>query len=502
MSFAKSQYDVVLVNPPARVVRERWDIPPFPHIGLAYVGGYLESKGGLTPAIVDGKLGRMTTDEAVEDVVRLRPKIVGITAMTPNIVDASEFCKSLKTRLPGVKIVAGGIHPSFLPKLTLEEFPVFDYVVVGEGEISFLELVKALLDGREKIDAPGVFGREADGRVWGAGRSPVGTTLDEFGEPGWHLFDPAVMKEHCVSLGVMSLRGCPFSCNFCSRPYGQAVRRRTPKLVVDEIERAVDRYGVPHVYFHDETFTVNREHAKEVAREMIARGLPSRVKWAATMHANTADLETLKLLKEAGCMWVQMGVESGNDQIMASMKKGVTRERVLRAAALCKEAGLPYQANFIIGHPHETFWTALQTIRLAVKLNAVESPISVMIPYPGTEIWDMAINDRGGYKNFSYEWDNFGKQCGRAVELEGMPNWLLHTMALGGYVALYVFNFRFRELFKIAWSERRLVVAIFGRIFHDLVTKPRALSSDRVNRIRETKIVSTSRSTAGVRAAP
>jgi hypothetical protein len=166
-------------------------------------------------------------------------------------------------------------------------------------------------------------------------------TLDEFGEPGWNLFDPEVMRKHCTSLGMMTMRGCPFSCNFCSRPYGQKVRRRTPKLVVDELQRAVEQFGVTDFYFHDETFTVNKEHTTDICREIIARGLHSKITWNATMHANTADLETMKLIKRAGCNFLTFGVESGNDKIMAAMKKNITKERVLKAARLPR-AEIPF----------------------------------------------------------------------------------------------------------------------------------------------------------------
>lgn len=464
MSFARDHYDVVLVNPPAEVIRERWDTPPFPHIGLAYVGGYLERENGVTPAIVDGKLGHLTPEETADQVVALRPRLVGLSAMTHMVFDAARLAQRIRNRLPDCKFVLGGFHASFLPERTLTEFPIFDFVIVGEAEMAFRDLAVGVIEGRDVSRIAGLGYRTDAGEPKVNGRALVAPTLDEFGEPGWHLFDPDVMARHCTSLGIMTMRGCPFSCNFCSRPYGQKVRRRTPALVVDEIQRGYEQYGIKHFYFHDETFTVNKPHTIEICRELIARGLHEKVRWNATMHANTADLDMMKLIKAAGCEFLTFGVESGNDQIMAAMKKNVTRERILTAARLCHEVGIKFHANFILGHPNETFWTALDSLRFMVKLNAQESPIGVMVPYPGTEIWDMAVKSEGGYRNFTYDWESFGKQGGKAVELESVPNWLLHTMALGGYIALYLFNFRFRELFGMAWKERRLVYQMLKQI--------------------------------------
>jgi len=468
MAFEKSQYDVVLVNPPAGVVRERWDTPPFPHIGLAYIGNYLARKSGFVPAIVDGKLGRMTPQEVCDEVVRLRPKIVGLTAMTHMMVDAARLAESIRAKLPDCRFVLGGFHASFLPERTLNEFPIFDFLVVGEGEMAFNDLVVALFAGADYSKIPGIAFRKESGAPQVNGRGLVGATLDEFGEPGWHLFDSEVMRRHCTSLGLMTMRGCPFSCNFCSRPYGQKVRRRTPAFVVNEIADGVKNFGVRHFYFHDETFTVNKQHTVDICNGIIARGLDSQISWNATMHANTADLEMMKLIKQAGCEFLTFGVESGNDDIMVAMKKNVTKDRILRAANLCHEVGIKFHANFILGHPNETFWTALDSLKFMVRLNAMESPIGVMVPYPGTEIWDLAVESKGGYKNFSYDWEAFGKQGGKAVELETMPNWLLHAMALGGYISLYLFNFRFRELFGMAWKERRLVYQMVKQIVHGM----------------------------------
>ena len=164
------------------------------------------------------------------------------------------------------------------------------------------------------------------------GRGEIPATLDELGEPGWHLFDQDIINKYCGDIPIIGMRGCPFSCNFCSRPYGQIVRLRSPKLIVDEIEKNQKRYGISYFDFWDETFTVNKPHTQELCREIIKRKL--NIQFFCQTHANTFDLETAKLMKEAGCNHAGLCVESGNDEILIKMKKGAKKENILRARSI------------------------------------------------------------------------------------------------------------------------------------------------------------------------
>lgn len=131
------------------------------------------------------------------------------------------------------------------------------------------------------------------------------------------------MKRYCRRIPIMSQRGCPFACNFCTRPYGRVVRRRSPEIIADEIERSVETLGVTIFQFYDETFTLHRQHVTDICRGIFARGLS--IKWNALVHANTVDRELFDWMKRAGCVEVCMGVETGNDAIMKTMKKRVNK---------------------------------------------------------------------------------------------------------------------------------------------------------------------------------
>ena len=447
MSFDKLQYDVVLVETPTKYVVERYDQPNYPAIGVAYVGNYLEKNVGITPAIIDAKLGRKTIEETIKYVVALKPKIVGLSSMTHNIKVAAYIAFEIKKYLPDTITVMGGFHATFLPEQTLKEFPTFDYVSVGESEVAWLKFVDAILNNNgSPKDIKGMW-YEKNGKITKMGRGEIPETLDELGEPGWHLFDQEIIHKYAGEMPIMAMRGCPFSCNFCSRPYGQLVRLRSSKLIVDEIEKNQKRYNINFFNFWDETFTINKLHTKALCQELIKRKLNIEF-WCQT-HANTFDLETAKLMKEAGCYYAGLGVESGNDEILKKMNKGAKKENILRAREILKEVNIRTCCFLIFGHPFETYKSIIDSIKFASKVNCEETQIGIMVPYPGTEIYDMALKGEGGYVKMSIDWDDYNKQMGNAVELKNISRKKLEMLQLVAYFWLYIVNGRWSDLYKM-----------------------------------------------------
>jgi radical SAM superfamily enzyme YgiQ (UPF0313 family) len=365
--------------------------------------------------------------------------------MTHMIVVTARIAEEIKRVLPGVTVVLGGFHGSFLPERTLREFPVFDYIVVGEGEMAFVELVDGVLNGGEVGAIPGLC-FEKDGETKANGRGAIPETLDELGEPGWHLFDPVAIEEYCTTLPVMSQRGCPFSCNFCSRPYGQLVRQRSPARVVDEMEAGFHRHGVRKFAFYDETFTVVKGHVNGICGGLIERGLNANIEWESMVHANTVNRALIQTMKNAGCSYLGFGVESGHEDIIKAMKKGVTKDRILKASRIFKDVGVRFGAYFILGHPNESHRSLISTIAFAVRLNADITAFGIMVPYPGTEVWELAKRGEGGYQKLSLDWEDYNKQVSSAVELTGISRRKLKIFQLAAYLSVYLFHMRFRDM--------------------------------------------------------
>ncbi|MCK4661057.1 MAG: B12-binding domain-containing radical SAM protein [Phycisphaerae bacterium] len=447
---------VLLVSPPAEVPRECYDTPDYPAIGIGYVAGYLQTHG-IPVRVIDGKLARKSVAGAIDEIVAARPRILGLTAMTHMIVTTHRIASAVKARCPDTTVVLGGFHGSSLPERTLREFPAFDYIVVGEGEIAFLKLVNAVLAGRDPCDILGIASREGE-RVRVNGRGEIPDDLDDLGMPAWELFPPANMYP------IMSQRGCPFGCNFCSRPYGRKLRHRSPPHVLMEIRRNYEQFGCRRMDFYDETFSVRKEYVAGLCDKIVSAGLAGEVRFWAYVHANTIDLPTAKKMKLAGFDEVGMGVESGNAKIMRKMKKGVGVADVLRASGILKQAGMKLGVYFIIGHPYETKRDVKDSIDLAARINPDSVAFGLMTPYPGSEIWELATHGEGGYRMIPSGWEDFNKQIGKALELEHLPRRAMELMQLQAYLTVYLRTFRFREMFQAAWINRKRILFILRKL--------------------------------------
>ncbi len=460
---------ILLVNPPAEVPRECYDTPNYPHIGLGYIAGYLKSHN-QSATIIDSKLARKSVRQTIHEIIEFNPRILGLTAMTHMVATTGKIASAVKAALPDTTIVLGGFHGTFLPDRTLREFPSFDYLIVGEGEIAFLDFVQHILAGKDPAAIQGVASRFKKGdetQIRLNGRGKIPDHLDELGMPAWELFPKAEMYP------IMSQRGCPFGCNFCSRPYGRTLRQRSPEHVVAELTRSVEQFGCSAVDFYDETFTVRKDYVSDVCEHIITAGLHKKLRFWSYVHANTIDLPTAKKMKSAGFAEVGFGVESGNPEIMKRMQKGVTREDVLRAAKVFRDANLKFGAYFIIGHPHENRLTALDSIDLAAKVNPDSVAFGIMTPYPGTQVWEMATRGEAGYKMLTTNWEDFNKQIGSALELENLSRKQMEILQLRGYLTVYLRNFRFREMAEAIWTNKKRIVFILKK----LVTRKSAAAS-------------------------
>lgn len=434
---------VLLVNPPVADIREPHDVPEFPALGLAYIAAVLE-KGGLVPICMDCKYDGYDLDVFASRFAELDDvDVVGITSMTHNIDDAHRVAGVVKRISPKTKVVIGGCHVTAEPEETLRRMANFDAAIVGEGEESFPALLQVWFDGGDASQVQGLALRDGSD-VFLTGKRDGLKNLDAVPYPAWHLYSKPGKK-----LPLLSSRGCPYSCNFCMRVLGKMVRYRSPENVVDEIEHLIDNYGIDYIGFPDETFTLNKKRLHAVMDMIVERGLHKRFTWASQTRVDLVEREMLTAMKRAGCVLVGLGVESGNDGVLARSGKGITKEQARQAVALAKELGLKVNAYFILGHPDETFSNMIETVRFAAELNPHFSAFGIMVPYPGTAIREMALKGEGGYRNVSADWSDYTKSTGHPMELEGVSRRTMVFIQMGGYLYFYLRNLRFVEFFRV-----------------------------------------------------
>ena len=189
----------------------------------------------------------------------------------------------------------------------------------------------------------------------------------------------------------------------------------------------------------------------------IKHNFHKKIKWSALTRANFVTPELIALARKAGCVRLEMGVESGDDQILREIDKSITVEQVKKAVKIIKDAGISLGTYYIFGHPNETITTLRKTAELAVNLNTDSIAVGLMVPYPGTRIWDLALQGKNGYRLLSQDWEEYDKYGGRVLEINGLPYKQLVKWQRRTLLNLYLKNFRFIDFFKFFWKRRRAI---------------------------------------------
>ena len=453
MSGAGRKARVALVNPaPEEIVQGGWYRMPL--LGIGYLAAFLRGRG-FEARIADAKFDRLGLDALLDRIAGFRPDILGVTAMTHEVARAAEIAAAARRRIPALKTVIGGPHATALPVETLREFSAFDFAVFGEGEETLADLCGVIEEGGAGGDIPGLAFRGAGGEARANPARPWMEDIDRLPFPAWDMYGPS--REY----QIFSSRGCPYRCSFCMRVLGDRVRYRSVEGVVREFEWLVRTWRPAEISFSDEVFTLDERRATAVCDLLISKGLHT-TPWFANARVNCRSLPLYRKMREAGCVRVGVGIESGNQGILDRVHKGITKDKAREMIRLAKEAGLRTAAFFIIGHPGETRDTIRQTIAFARELNPTTVAFGVMVPYPGTEIAAMAARGEGGYRLLSRDWSAYDKYFGGALEMADIPRRELDRWQARAYLSFYIRN---RRLFSLArfLSSRRASVAHYLR---------------------------------------
>ena len=436
---------ITLVQPPPRSEFDRhW--ARFPGLGIAYVASSLRA-AGHDIELLDGRLTRLTVDEIVTRVRLGEPDLVGITSMTVEYPRAAEIARRVKQDRADLPIVVGGAHVNAVGAQALEDGEAFDYACVGEGEYVACELASALEHGDDPRAILGLASRRGD-KVVAAVPRPYPADYDALPFPAWDLF--------CAvgTLPLVTHRGCPFRCVFCGHNSGFKPRYRTPANVLDEVEEDLERYRPARIRIEDETFGLHMGRTKAILEGLIARGFSRRVRFSAQTRVDRVDPEFMRLLKAANFETLELGVESGNAEVLERIQKGITLEQVERAVVLAKATGLRVWCKFILGHPDETHETIRDTIDFITKLNPETLSVSIMTPFPGTPIHAMAQRGEGGYRLLSGGWADFDKYSSGVLELDTVSLGQLKRYQIACYLNLYLRNGRLADLVRLMVSHR------------------------------------------------
>ena len=366
-----------------------------PSLGILMLAAVARQEGFDCSVIEASALG-LTEDQLLQRISILRPDVVCISSTTLAISSAGSLAKSVKLMLPETITVIGGPHVTAVPRETLERFPSLDIAVVGEGEQTLAELLAALKNTTGLADVAGLVFRDNDD-LRDTGRRPLISDLDSLPTPAWDLLEdfpqrylPAPNKVRSMpAANLVTSRGCPNSCIFCDRSvFGTSCHGYSAGYIVNQIIELHQRYGIREISFEDDTFITFKKRLTEICNRLIE--LKLGISWTCLGRVNHVTPENLALMRRAGCWQISYGIESGSQQILDTVNKGVTLDQVRRAVRLSREAGIRSKGFFIIGHPGETRETLAMTRDFALELPLDDISISLMTPFPGSEIYERA----------------------------------------------------------------------------------------------------------------
>jgi anaerobic magnesium-protoporphyrin IX monomethyl ester cyclase len=415
------------------------DVRSSPSLGLAYLAAVSEQRGDEV-RVVDMQVENTPLRQVVAEHP---PDVIGITATTIQIESAWRFARELKA-LTSATIVLGGPHATVLSAESVQR-PEVDAVVRGEGERAWLDLCQQL----EKDESlQGVLGVtfEKDGEVVHNPDQPVIDDVDSLPFPAYHLFkmdrysnlQPTLDDVAGPSYPILSSRGCPYRCNYCSQILPRGWRARSPESVLSEWRWLVRDLGAAEIGVLDDSFNIDRQRVLDICDRLIAEGL-NHVPWIMIngIRANLVDEELLGRMREAGCIRAAFGVESGNQRILDTViHKQLTLDQVRAAFRAAKAVGMQTIGFFIIGLPGETEETMEDTIRFACELDPVVANFSMATPFPGTRMYQQVMESG---RLLVHDWHEFAFFENKAqFETDEMPAELVERKWREAYRRFYL----------------------------------------------------------------
>ncbi len=401
---------ILLVNPPYSFWSpEKNYLRPFigtlPSLGLLTLAGVLR-KGGHSVEIVEAASLGLSLSQTVDHVLQERPKYLGLSCTTASVGNAARIARAVKEKNPEILIFVGGPHITALPVETFQRYPEFDFGVLGEGDLALGDLLVAIEGKKDLSRVESAVFRDG-GKVQVNPRRRFIENLDELPFPAFDLLPsfprayrpPFLNYPQGPTASLISSRGCPQTCTFCDRSvFGNRYRYFSEDYLLELISFLGQKYGIRHLIFTDDQFAVSHSRLTRLCEKLAGGNLG--IQWNCDARADSVDPELLHLMKRAGCWMISYGIESGSQEILDQIQKGIKLDRVDQALRWTREAGIRAKGLFMIGYPQETEKTLDQTLSFIRRSPLDEINLSFLTPYPGTELYQQVK----GSPDFVEDW--------------------------------------------------------------------------------------------------
>ena len=403
--------NILLINPPLEFDRSTWvrnvlfynSMP----LGLGYLAAILE-KAGHQVEIIDSPVQKFSIRDCVQKAKDVSAKLIGITSTTVSFASACKTAFALKEALPNAILALGGSHVSADGAKSIQESS-FDIGIIGEGELTFLEIAQKHADGSMLDNIPGTIIRKGNEIVANESR-PFIKDLDAVPFPARHLmpkpteYIPIPNDDIAFpKLSLITSRGCPFSCAFCDHGVFKKIYRETSaEYAVAEFEYLVKQLKARSIAFLDSVFTLHVDRVRAICEGIIRKKI--KIPWSCPIRGDIADHSIFQDLAKAGCWRVRIGIESGNSNILASIGKGETLDQIRSAVTAADKAGLSVKGFFVIGHFKDNEKSIRDSIDFACSLPLDDITAQINTPFPNTHLWNELTS---GGREPSRDWSRY-----------------------------------------------------------------------------------------------
>ncbi len=431
-----------LVNAPSLRIKDEGALGKkmYPPLGLLYLASYVrQSFRDLDVKVTDGLL--IGKEKTLKEVSNFDPEIIGVSCTTPTASGAYDLINNMKNANPNALILLGGVHPTAIADEAVRGSKA-DLIIVGEGELILSEIIKRFTraDFKTNKDFSDVKGLhfEYDGRIYRTGLMPLIDNLDKIPFPARDLINLGSYEGWPISkkkpeTSILSSRGCPFRCDFCSNPVWKLqkpwLRLRSPSNVVDEVQELVDKYRIKEYFDQCDEFNHSLEWAIAVCKEKQRRGLD--IPWKVCLRADKINDTFARALANSGCWYVHLGIESGNQDTLNGIGKMITLDQVVRGCEILKKYGIKIFGLFMLFNvwdshgnlKYEDAAMTRNTLKFARRLfnNGLIDYMSwsQTTPYPGSKLWNTAIK-YGLMPDKSREWESWNHVYNFTMDLPGI----------------------------------------------------------------------------------
>jgi len=420
----------------------------WPPLNLTYLAASAE-KLGHEVIIIDGEAEGLSIEHMVNKVENYKPDLIGITATTPFYHIAVELGKELKKKIEA-SIVIGGPHITVLKEEVFEK--CFDYAFIKEADESWPEFLQKYEKKEDISSVNGIMYRRND-KVLFTGDPVPCKNINSLKIPARHL-----LKNDLYNLGtmegtkkfttIMTVRGCPFKCIFCStKVFGKDIRTRDPELVINEMKDCIKKYSTEHFMFLDDTLTLHRQHIMKICDLIIQEKL--NITFEGSTRANMIDEELIKKMTEAGLIRLSFGLESVDKEIRQTMKKQVPLESYIEANKLTNKYNIETLNSCMIGLPGETYDTVRKTLSFLRESKEIkQANISIAVPYPGTELYEAAKNKKMGLKLMTENFAEYKRYNAAVMTVGDLSPEDLINIQNEAFASIYLAPWRYEPMIK------------------------------------------------------